>query len=75
MANAKKCDRCGAVYTNCKDVTIYPVTAPDYDKSAKTINIVYGNWNDWCWARPLDLCPDCVDKLIEYFSDGRGEQK
>lgn len=72
MANAKKCDRCGAFYTKRKVVAIYPVTALDYDKSAKRLSITF---DDWGKETALDLCPECVDKLNHYFNDGWEEQK
>lgn len=72
MANAKKCDRCGTFYTNCKPINIHLVTDPRYDNGEKqlslTISRTYGDI-------PVDLCPECVDKLIRYFNDGWEEQK
>lgn len=72
MANAKKCDRCGAFYTKREVVRIHPVTALDCDKSAKRLRITF---DDWCKETALDLCPECVDKLNQYFNDGWEEQK
>lgn len=72
MANAKKCDRCGAFYTNCKPIMIHLVTDPRYDNGKKQLALFlqrsYGDTQ-------LDLCPECVDKLVQYFNDGWEEQK
>lgn len=72
MADAKKCDRCGAFYTKREVVRIHPVTAMDCDKSAKRLRIIF---NVWSKETELDLCPECVDKLNQYFNDGWREQK
>lgn len=72
MANAKKCDRCGAYYASRKAVKIHPVTALDCDRSAKRLSITF---DDWGKETVLDLCPECVDKLVQYFNDGWREQK
>lgn len=59
MANMKKCDRCGAVYP-------YSITTdPNAIRLIKvnTINnIVYD-------GQTLDLCPDCMDKLMQFLDD------
>lgn len=72
MANAKKCDRCGAFYTNCKPIKIDLVTDPKYDNSKKQLALFLQRS---CGDTRLDLCPECVDKLVQYFNDGRRKQK
>lgn len=61
MANAKKCDRCGTFYTNCKPIKIHLATDPKYDNGEKQLALFlqrsYGDIQ-------LDLCPECVDKLV-----------
>lgn len=72
MAKAKRCDRCGAFYTNCKPIKIHLVTDPAYDNEEKqlllSLSRAYG-------GTLVDLCPECADKLVQYFNDGWREQK
>lgn len=70
MANAKKCDRCGAFYTTRKDIKVHFVTDP-YDK----VNYLQLEYIYKLERTRIDLCPECVDELVRYFNDGREEQK
>lgn len=62
MADAKKCDRCGAFYTKCK-----PIKMGETQLSLSVSNSYS--------TRLFDLCPECVDKLNQYLNDGWEEQK
>lgn len=72
MANAKKCDRCGTFYMNCVPIKIKPVTDLVSDHSEKQLILFLQRS---CGDTQLDLCPECVDKLVQYFNDGWEEQK
>lgn len=60
MANAKKCDRCGAFYTKSKPIKIGETQLSISNSHSTTL---------------FDLCPECVDKLNRYLNDGWEEQK
>lgn len=72
MANAKKCDRCGTFYMNRVPIKIKPVTDLVSDHSEKQLALFLQRS---CGDVQLDLCPACVDKLVQYFNDGWREQK
>ena len=65
MANAKKCDRWGKFYTEQKDVKFCFVTDP-YGKE----NYLRFECTRASERIRVDLCPECVDELIQYFKDG-----
>ena len=54
MSNAKKCDRCGKYYTDCKD------TALRYKDHAINYITLWNRYN-------FDLCNDCVAELFEFL--------
>lgn len=68
MADAKKCDRCGAFYTTQKDIKVHIVTAP-----CEKVNYLRLEYSDKLERKRIDLCPECVDELVQYFNDGRKE--
>lgn len=70
MADAKKCDRCGAFYTTQKDIKVHFVTDP-YEK----VNYLRLEYIYKLERKRIDLCPECVDELVQFFNDGREEQK
>lgn len=51
MANAKKCDRCGAFYIPTRT-------------AKKKIYVAKREWTDW---KELDLCSNCQDKVQEFL--------
>lgn len=71
--NAKKCDRCGKYYD------LYEMDIPEIykDRMNGKMNFValHGKDIERCdgmptgSSRPIDLCPDCMEKLIS-FLDG-----
>lgn len=67
MANAKKCDRCGAYYQSQKPIKAHLVTQPDYEKNAREISLASRSVSV---SYSVDLCPECVDELVRYFNDG-----
>lgn len=70
--NAKKCDRCGKYYD------LYEMDIPERykDRMNGKMNFValHGKDIERCdgmptgSSRPIDLCPDCMDGLLEYLS-------
>lgn len=65
MADAKWCDRCGKFYTTQKDANVHFVTDP-YEK----VNYLRLEYIDKLERKRIDLCPECVDELVQYFKDG-----
>lgn len=60
MSNAKKCDRCGKYYTDCKD------TALRYkDRTVDWIRLL--SYYDGGRGIDFDLCNDCVAELFEFL--------
>lgn len=53
--NAKKCDRCGKFYEH--------YNGDDIIMSHNFFKAVYGK-------RTYDLCPECMEKLREWFKEG-----
>lgn len=60
MSKAKKCDRCGKYYTDCKDMSLR--------HRDRTVNyITLGSlYNSGCGIN-FDLCNDCVTELFEFL--------
>lgn len=69
MANAKRCDRCGRFYTTQNDIKVHFVTEP-YVK-ANHLQLEYTSKLE---RKRVDLCPECVDELIQYFNECWEEQ-
>lgn len=77
--NAKKCDRCGKYYD------LYEMDIPERykDKMNGKMNCValHGKDIERCdgmptgCSKPIDLCPDCMDGLLEYLNGGSPTNK
>ena len=67
MALAKRCDRCGMLYTPKKDVTD--------SCDVNGISTIYRNEkNDDYFIRSFyDLCPKCLKSFV-YWLDSKGEK-
>jgi len=63
MSEALKCDRCGKLYELYDGIKFQPTTSPY--SSVRLQNKVYG--------RNFDMCPDCMEKVIEFMKGGEGE--
>lgn len=71
--NAKKCDRCGKYYD------LYEMDIPERykDRMNGKMNFValHGKDIERCdgmptgSSRPIDLCPDCMEKLISFLDE------
>lgn len=60
MSKAKKCDRCGKYYTDCKDMSLkYKDRTVNYITLGSIYNSGYGI--------DFDLCNDCVTELFEFL--------
>ena len=60
MSNAKKCDRCGKYYTDCKDMSLrHRDRTVDY--------ITLGSLYNGCRGIEFDLCNDCVTELFKFL--------
>lgn len=60
MSKAKKCDRCGKYYTDCKDMSLrYKDGTVNYITLGSIYNSGYGI--------NFDLCNDCVTELFEFL--------
>lgn len=60
MSKAKKCDRCGKYYTDCKDMSLrHRDQTVDYITLGSLYNSGYG--------MDFDLCNDCVTELFEFL--------
>lgn len=60
MSDAKKCDRCGKYYTDCKD------TALRYkDRTVDWIKLL--SYHDGGRGIVFDLCNECVAELFEFL--------
>lgn len=60
MSKAKKCDRCGKYYTDCKDMFLrYKDRTVNYITLGSIYNSGYGI--------DFDLCNDCVTELFEFL--------
>ena len=58
---AKKCDRCGKFYEESTD-----------NKSGRfTLSII--SRNTYCSNGSCDICPSCLDELIKWFKNKKGE--
>ena len=68
--NAKRCDRCGKFYTLTDyNRILLPVDKnPAFGEHYHHIEVYY---NDDEYKAP-DLCPDCVNDLIDWFFNPRG---
>lgn len=60
MAEARKCDRCGALYEEYK---VNSPTRTDRYKVNSIITGVQGYRNN-----PKDLCPECMTEFLEWFN-------
>lgn len=60
MAEARKCDRCGALYEEYK---VNSPTRTDRYKVNSIITGVKGYRNE-----PKDLCPECMESFIRWFN-------
>lgn len=60
MSKAKKCDRCGKYYTDCKDMSLR--------HRDRTVNyITLGSIYNSGYGIDFDLCNDCVTELFEFL--------
>lgn len=60
MSNAKKCDRCGKYYTDCKDMSLrHRDRTVDY--------ITLGSLYNGGRGIEFDLCNDCVTELFKFI--------
>ena len=60
MSNAKKCDRCGKYYTDCKDMSLrHRDRTVDY--------ITLGSLYNGGRGIEFDLCNDCVAELFKFL--------
>lgn len=60
MSNAKKCDRCGKYYTDCKDMSLrHRDRTVDY--------ITLGSLYNGGRGIEFDLCNDCVTELFKFL--------
>lgn len=60
MSKAKKCDRCGKYYTDCKDMSLRHID--------RTVNyITLGSIYNSGYGIDFDLCNDCVTELFEFL--------
>ena len=60
MSNAKKCDRCGKYYTDCKDMSLrHRDRTVDY--------ITLGSLYNGGHGIEFDLCNDCVTELFKFL--------
>lgn len=64
MANAKKCDRCGAFYLGNE---LFPRTVYDTKTVVSGISYITENHR---FIDSIDLCDDCIRKL-HWFLNGR----
>lgn len=61
MSEAYKCDRCGKLYEEYGGKTLI--------KSGNTYNQVGFSKRNALRCEWKDLCPDCMDKLIEFMKE------
>lgn len=67
MANAKKCDRCGSFYDQYSNVT--SVMDVDTVRSMNGVSFININTeNVYTTKFTYDLCPSCLDSLIEFMN-------
>lgn len=60
MSKAKKCDRCGKYYTDCKNMSLR--------HKDRTVNyITLGSIYNSGYGIDFDLCNDCVTELFEFL--------
>lgn len=66
MASARKCDRCGKLYevydVKCKK---YETVATDRFNAVKLCRTVDDGYYR---GKMLDLCPECMDGLLQFLS-------
>ena len=60
MADAKKCDRCGALYDIYDGIT-FITNGWEYNHMAIFTNSSV--------SKTFDLCPNCMGKLIDFLKD------
>ena len=60
MSKAKKCDRCGKYYTDCKDMSLR-----NRDQTVDYITL--GSLYNSGYGMDFDLCNDCVTELFEFL--------
>lgn len=60
MSNAKKCDRCGKYYTDCKDMSL---RHRDRTVNYITLESLYNGGR----GIEFDLCNDCVTELFKFL--------
>lgn len=64
----RKCDACKAVYD------VYNGTAIDKDygrHNSIMLANVYSHEPDYDYTNPIDLCPDCMHKVINILKGGQ----
>ena len=74
MADIKRCDRCGKVYErHAKKIKYKNVvyTMLENTNDLKFNGFVLSNYRG-CYdcTLPYDLCPECLDSLLEWFNNG-----
>lgn len=67
MALAKKCDRCGKLYEHYEKIEHEKYVGYNYNA------IAFVSVNRRCIKElattPIDLCPECMSKLIEFLEE------
>lgn len=63
MADAKKCDRCGEVYT---DITIGLSKCCNDEFTFTYIKLIYSTTSR---GKPIDLCQRCIDELCKWLNN------
>lgn len=66
MADAKKCDRCGDLYEMYDGIK--------FEKAGLSYNHIHALTNYDRVHRTFDLCPTCMNKLINFLLWGRTSQ-
>lgn len=62
MSDAKKCDRCGAFYT---DITTGLSKCRDDEFTFTHIKLIYSTIR----SKPIDLCQRCIDELSKWLNN------
>lgn len=63
MADAKKCDRCGAFYLHADVLGQYTFGKKQFSR----LDVGDSNMSKY---KALDLCPECIQSFLKWFEEG-----
>lgn len=67
MADAYKCDICGGLYEHYRGIKII--------EKGTSYNTMYLTHGASCDSRRFDLCPKCMQKIVDFIKEGGDERK